>query len=197
MFYKGEHMKEFSLRVRALAGAGLAVLEWRLGPVAGTLPDRLMEWIFLCIIVSAAVMDARTMVIPDRYVGELFILGTCRLVWQWIAGEPETWGQEALFAWPAGLVLDRLLALVCLSLPLLLLAAALPGSMGGGDIKLLAAGGFYLGVRQLFVSFLAAMVFAGLVGAALLVSGRVRPGDGIPLGPFLCGGMVMALIMRG
>ena len=190
-------MKGFSLRVRALAGTGLAVLEWRLGPVADTLPDRLMEWVFLCIIVSTAVMDARTMVIPDRYVRELFILGACRLVWQWIAWEPETWGQEALFAWPAGLVLDRLLALVCLSLPLLLLAAALPGSMGGGDIKLLAAGGFYLGVRLLLASFLVAMVFAGLAGSVLLLSGRVRPGDGIPLGPFLCGGMVMALIMRG
>lgn len=100
-------------------------------------------------------------------------------------------GVDCLPVESSGLVFDHLAGLVCLSLPLLLLAAFFPGSMGGGDIKLMAAGGFYMGVRRILPAFFCAMVLAGTAGAILVLSGRRRPEDTIPLGPFLCIGMAI------
>ncbi len=39
---------------------------------------------------------------------------------------------------------QRLIGMVCISVPMLLLAIAVPGAFGGGDIKLMAAGGLFL-----------------------------------------------------
>lgn len=77
----------------------------------------------------------------------------------------------------------------------LLLAAVLSGGgMGGGDIKLAAVLGLWLGWKLTFVAMLLAFIIGGITGALLLflkVKGRK---DYIPFGPFLAiGGFISIL----
>lgn len=167
----------------------LAFLEWRLGQGGRPLFVRLQELAFLFVLGRVAVIDLRSRLIPDRYVGEIFALAGAGFLWRWLAGLQR--GAGCFPEGSSGPAIDHFTGLVCLSLPLLLLAVLAPGSMGGGDIKLLAAGGFYMGTDRILPAFFLAMILAGTAGALLILSGRGKPGDTIPLGPFLCIGMTV------
>ena len=56
-------------------------------------------------------------------------------------------GVAALWLFPEHGMVDRLIGAVIISVPMLLLALIIPGAFGGGDIKLMAASGFFLGKK--------------------------------------------------
>lgn len=66
-------------------------------------------------------------------------------------------------------------------------------SMGGGDIKLAAMMGAFLGLTGLVVAVYAALLTGSVVGLALLALRRVRVGNPIPFGPFLALGGLTAI----
>jgi leader peptidase (prepilin peptidase)/N-methyltransferase len=66
--------------------------------------------------------------------------------------------------------------------------------MGGGDFKLLAALGAWLGPTMLLPLILGASVLGAIVGLAMKASGALREGRYVPFGPFLAGaGLVVML----
>jgi leader peptidase (prepilin peptidase)/N-methyltransferase len=68
------------------------------------------------------------------------------------------------------------------------------GGMGGGDMKLGAMLGAFLGWKVTLVALLAAVTLGGGVAVVLLLTGRVRRRDPIPFGPFLAiGGAIGCL----
>lgn len=75
----------------------------------------------------------------------------------------------------------------------LLLAVASRGGVGGGDIKLAAVIGLFLGLPLALVAVFVASLAAGAVGLALLAAGRKRRWDPIPFGPFLALGAAAAI----
>lgn len=87
---------------------------------------------------------------------------------------------------------DRLIGMVCVSLPLLVLGCLHPGSIGGGDVKLMGAAGLLLGRELIITAFVIGIFPAGLYSLGLLLSGKVGRKDGIPFGPFLCLGLGLA-----
>lgn len=76
---------------------------------------------------------------------------------------------------------------------ILLLAAALiiQGSFGGGDIKLMAASGMFLGWNGNFRAFAAGVFLAGIYCGWMLLRGRLNLKAHIALGPFLCAGIAV------
>jgi len=68
------------------------------------------------------------------------------------------------------------------------------GGMGGGDLKLGAMLGAFLGWKALLFGLFIAIVLGGVIGAALLATGVRRRKDPIPFGPFLATGGAMALV---
>lgn len=73
----------------------------------------------------------------------------------------------------------------------LVLALAVPGGMGLGDVKLAVVLGFvlaYLGWGPLAVGAFGAFVVGGTVAIALLLSGRTRWRGGLPFGPSMLTG---------
>ena len=70
-------------------------------------------------------------------------------------------------------------------------------AMGGGDIKLLAMIGAFLGWKSIFIS----LFFASLIGTAItlvLVSLKIRKiHDYIPFGPYLALGAIIAMFWKG
>jgi leader peptidase (prepilin peptidase)/N-methyltransferase len=68
------------------------------------------------------------------------------------------------------------------------------GGMGGGDIKLMLAAGFYLGgsltILALFLAFLTGSV-VGIILLVFQIKGRKEP---IPFGPFLAQGIFASVL---
>jgi leader peptidase (prepilin peptidase)/N-methyltransferase len=63
--------------------------------------------------------------------------------------------------------------------------------MGGGDVKLLAMIGAFLGWQSLFVTVMVASIVGSIIGVALMLYQRADAKLAIPFGPFLaCGALV-------
>jgi len=67
------------------------------------------------------------------------------------------------------------------------------GGMGGGDLKLGAMLGAFLGWKALLFALFVAIVLGGATGVVLLATGLRGRKDPIPFGPFLAAGGAMAL----
>ncbi len=84
---------------------------------------------------------------------------------------------------------DLLLGALAGGVPLLVLAILTNGGMGGGDVKLLAAGGIWLGWQGALLALAIASWFGGLAAIFLLVSGRRKRKEAMVFGPFLSVGI--------
>jgi leader peptidase (prepilin peptidase)/N-methyltransferase len=74
-----------------------------------------------------------------------------------------------------------------------LVAVLSRGGMGGGDIKLTAMMGAFLGLRDVGVAVFTGLVAGSLIGVGLMIAGRKTRKDMIPFGPFLALGGVVAV----
>jgi leader peptidase (prepilin peptidase)/N-methyltransferase len=92
-----------------------------------------------------------------------------------------------------GSFLGSLLSAVGAFLLFLLIAVVSRGGMGGGDIKLAAVMGAFLGWPVVAAALFLSFTTGGIVGLALLASGRRKRKDPVPFGPFLATGGLLAL----
>jgi leader peptidase (prepilin peptidase)/N-methyltransferase len=89
--------------------------------------------------------------------------------------------------------LDSLLGILVGGGAFLVIIFASRGGMGGGDMKLGAMLGAFLGWKVVVVSLLVAVLAGGLVAIVLLVTGARGRKDPVPFGPFLAVGGVVGL----
>ena len=83
--------------------------------------------------------------------------------------------------------------MICVSLPLYLLTIPVPGAFGGGDIRLTAACGIFLGWKLNLLALFLAVMGGGIYGMWLLATKRKGKKDHFAFGPFLCVGMAIAM----
>lgn len=143
----------------------------------GLLLRTVLALLFLIYLTAAGVHDAGKKEIPDQYV-----LGICLLA-----------AVSAITLEDPGLS-SRLLGSLCVSGPLLLTALAIPGAFGGGDIKLTAAGGLFLGVKSTLVSAVIAFLLGGLYSVWILAGKKGNKKTAVAFGPFLCAGMAAGVL---
>lgn len=110
-------------------------------------------------------IDGRTMEIPYALSGALAI---CALA--------------DFFLFPGLPVGERLMGMVCVSVPMYTLCMVVKEAFGGGDILLLSIMGFYLGWRALLPGVFLGFLLGGLEAVWLLASGRQSLGRG-PIWP--------------
>jgi len=136
----------------------------------------LRAWLFALIMVIVLFVDLDHRIIPNPVTYPGLALGLLL----------------ALPTGPRGFLASAVAALGA-GLLFFLIAVVSRGGMGGGDVKLAAVMGAFLGwpviAAGLFISF----TLGGLVGLALLASGRRRRKDPVPFGPFLAVGGLAAL----
>lgn len=137
----------------------------------------------LCLVVlglltAIAYIDADTQEIPNRLVIAIFLCGVA-----------------ALFAFPAVTWQQRVIGLVAVSVPMLLVTLFVPGGFGGGDIKLMAAVGLFLGWKQCVFAVFVAVLGGGIYGAWLLITKRKGGKEHFAFGPFLCAGTVLSMLV--
>ena len=130
---------------------------------------------FFAVLVTAAFIDYRHSIIPD----ELIIAG-CVL------------GLPLLFLSGPGQLVDGLIGFLVAGLLFLLIAVVSRGGLGGGDIKLAALMGLYLGFPDIFIALFSAFLLGALVSIVMLALGKKSLKDAVPFGPFLALGGVTA-----
>lgn len=133
---------------------------------------------FLCILTVTAFVDYDTMEIPNGFVIAALLTGVA-----------------AVFLFPETGLFSRLIGFFCVSLPLLLITLAIPGAFGGGDIKLMAACGFFLGWKLTLFAFFVAVLGGGAYGVWLLATKKKGRKEHFAFGPFLCAGMAAAVFI--
>lgn len=142
----------------------------------------LRNWIFLCCLFCLSLVDWEAYLIPD---GCLVVVAGA-----WLAALPFVGGGRAA-VWRslgAGLAFGGGLLAVSLVLDRLLKRE----SLGGGDIKLFAVVGLYLG----WVGTLFTLLLSCVLGLALGLARRERDGH-IPFGPAIAGAAGLMLLCGG
>jgi leader peptidase (prepilin peptidase)/N-methyltransferase len=160
--------------VEALVGAVFAAItaangvEWDL---AWQLP-------LAAVLVAVAFIDLDLQVIPNKIVYPAAVWGVVSALLIRVSDLP------ALLAWGAGAFLFLLIA-----------ALVYPAGMGMGDVKLAGVMGLYLG-SSVLPAMLVAFLSGSVVGIALMArhGGKARK-MGVPFGPFLALGGIIALLV--
>ncbi len=145
----------------------------------GLTVEALRAWGFLCCLFLLSMVDLEIFEIPDGALIAAAVL--------WLLTLPFLWNGwvDALLHVAASVAFGALLLLASLVMDRILKKE----SLGGGDVKLLAVIGLYLGFMQTLFCVLLACVL-GLLQAAL--TGRLR-GKQIPFGPALSAAAALML----
>lgn len=158
--------------VEAATGALWALAWWMWGPTL----DFAVAVLFVTALVAITAIDVERQIIPDLITLPGIVAG---LVANLATGRV-SWVESTL-----GIVVGGGIFLV------IILASG--GGMGGGDMKLGAMFGAFLGWKVTLVALFVAVVLGGGLALVLLASGRVRRKDPIPFGPFLAAGGAVGL----
>ena len=149
----------------------------------GVTVEAARDLVFLACLMCLSLVDLDAMIIPD---GCLVIAAGAWALCAPFCGV--TWA-GALCAAAAGLVFGGALLLLSLALD----KALGKESLGGGDVKLVAVTGLYLG----FVGTLFTLVLACVLGLALAPALRKRAGQAFPFGPALSAAAAAMLLWGG
>jgi len=130
--------------------------------------------LLFCLVVTAAFIDLKHRIIPDKLNLVVFILAIPMLLEE------------------KSVLVNGLLSLFICGGLLLFVAVVSRGGMGGGDVKLAAVIGFLLGWPQGLIALFFAFLAGSLIGGVMLWRRRVKPKEPVPFGPFLAVGSILA-----
>jgi leader peptidase (prepilin peptidase)/N-methyltransferase len=167
--------------VEALAGASAVVLFLVHGPTV----EAAVFFALICFLIVATFTDLDRMIIPDWITLPGIVLG---LSIHAVISPGEFW--------------KYLVGAAVGGLSLLLIAFLgewifKKESMGGGDLKLAAMVGAFLGWQSVLLSLFAAILAGALTGTALIILKRKERQHYIPFGPFIAIGATVAIFWGG
>ena len=142
--------------------------------------DILLKVGFFVILLFLSWKDWKEKRIPDRYAAAVFTLGMARSLMD-----------------PDGIV-GAAAGIFVVSLPLFLITVWTNGAFGGGDIKLAAAAGCFMGWRACLNGFVYGLMFSAVYALALTAGGKGRKKGQktLPLGPFLAAGFILVEVFE-
>lgn len=91
-------------------------------------------------------------------------------------------------------ITSRLIGMVCVAVPMELIAYVVPGGFGGGDIKLMRYAGMMLGAGNMVVAFFIGVVIGGVYGIIMLVRRKKGKKDQFAFGPPLSLGLMVSAV---
>lgn len=139
--------------------------------------DLLVAWLFLSSLVAIAGIDLEHQLIPDRITLPGIVVGFVTT----FLGTRVSWLDSLLGVLVGGGIL---FAVIVLS----------GGGMGGGDMKLGAMMGAFLGYKLTLLALFMAVILGGAIALGLLSAGIRGRKDPIPFGPFLATAAAVAIL---
>lgn len=92
--------------------------------------------------------------------------------------------------------LNGVLGFVTAGLLFLLVYLVSRKGLGGGDVKLMAVSGLYLGINGVFPTILWGAILASITGLILIAAKKIGRRDTIPLVPFIYIGMLLTVYIQ-
>ena len=159
--------------IEGLTAVLFAAAAWR----SATSADLVIDCLFLAGLVAIAGIDLEHQIIPDR----LTLPGIAVGFLTSFLGTRTSWLDSVVGIFAVGGIL---LAVIVLS----------GGGMGGGDVKLGAMMGAFLGYKLALLALFLAVILGGFVALSLLFTGIRGRKDPIPFGPFLALAAAVAVL---
>ena len=150
----------------------------------------IIYFLFLAVLTVVTFIDMDTMEIPFILNIIIFVMGVVSLILQFVSDAAP--GSEFL-AMDGVTIVSRLIGMICISLPLYLIVLIIPEGFGGGDIKLMAVSGLFLGAAPTVCAMFIGLVTGGGYGAYMLISKKLDRKDHFAFGPFLAFGLAVAV----
>ena len=151
----------------------------------GVSPTVVLYAAFFWILVVLTAIDLEHNLLPNRIVYPAFIVG-----WVGLAA-------LAIADGAADRLVDAGIGVLVFGGFLFIVAFIAPAGMGGGDVKLGALLGTFLGyaggIGVVLIGMFLSFMLGGVVGIGLLLTGAGRKTQ-VPFGPFLAGGTVIAVL---
>lgn len=160
----------------------VSLITWLLYRQYGVSPEGLIYMILSACLVTISFIDLDHRIIPD-YIN--FFLGLTGILYIFMGFTVSI--KDGLLGFTTGGGI--LLALALLSLWILK-----KEGMGGGDIKLAAVCGLYLGLEKTICSFFITSYLALIIILIFFVARKLKKGQYIPFGPFLSAGAIIVLL---
>lgn len=188
------------------------VFYWAAANAAGSPLNFLNSILFLSGLTVVFFIDLDHLIIPDKVVLPLAVIGLALGLFPWEAGHKvflsRLEGAAAGFFgfWAiaeAGTYMLRFEDKLGTEIGSLLLFTKVfykgetdmpRDAMGGGDIKLAAMMGAFLGLKLLGVGLFIAFLIGSVLAVGLILSGRRDAKDAVPFGPMMAAGGAIALI---
>jgi leader peptidase (prepilin peptidase)/N-methyltransferase len=148
-------------------------------------------WAFLSWLLALSFIDYDTMTLPNSLTQSGLIMGLgYQIIRGWYSESPETSIPQQLMVGIIGAVLGIWLFDI-----VTLVASSILGqtALGGGDAKLAAMMGAWLGWKLLLVGCFLACALGAFVGGGAIALGLISRRDPIPFGPFLALGGAIAV----
>ncbi len=146
----------------------------------------LLRAVLLVFVYLASVTDIREKRVPNSLVGVMLLLWLCVMVPQLFVRT-----QEGLLLLISGLVGFAVSGVV-----FLLVYLISRGGLGGGDVKLMAVSGLYLGFNGVMPTMLYGSVLAALTAGVLILCRKMGRKDSFALVPFLFAGMLLTVFFQ-
>ena len=165
---------KYRLLVVSVLGGVLALLcVWY---YRGQLAAALTSVFFLGFLTVVSLRDFDTMEIPNQCPALIFALAAV-----------------SCFTMPQTSMTSRFIGIVCVSAPMLFACLLMDGAFGGGDIKLMASGGAFLGCRLTVLAMVIAVLLAGVYILYLVIVKKRGRRTRFAFAPFLCAGMAISM----
>ena len=136
--------------------------------------------IFLLLLAACASADIKAGIVPDLIVILIAILAIINVIIN------ESFSVEGM--------VNHLIGAVCVSVPMLVVTLILKGAFGGGDIKLTAAAGLYLGWKYTLAGVAIGLFAAGIYALVLIIMRKAGFRSKIRIAPCLAYGFGMAAL---
>ena len=134
------------------------------------------EWVtvitamFLIFLVACAAADINKGIVPDMMCVLIAVLALIRFFTSPVTTQS---------------LISCLCGAVVLSVPMLIAALVIRNGFGGGDIKMMAAAGLFLGLDKTIIAGLIAFLIAGFYGVYLLFTKKRGAKEKVKLAPYL------------
>lgn len=132
------------------------------------------------ILIVISFIDFDHQIIPDSLVIILFIIGVFHLIYHCAVLNENC--------------LEFIIGFFAVSGLLFILGLLIPNSIGGGDIKLMAAAGLFIGAKLILLSLFIAALYASVIAIFIIVFKKGSLKTAIPFGPFLSLGIMTSAI---
>ncbi len=140
--------------------------------------DQILVGVVVGLMITGAIVDARTHKLPDIFNLWIFIAGAIATILD------------------SSLILEKLLGLVIMPALMIVANITIKGAFGGGDIKFVASCGLFFGIKIITRALLYAMMLAGIYGAIVLLFTTKKAHEGFALGPFLVVGVIASTVNK-